>query len=210
MSNRAGRDAYGNDAELRSAERESADYRVRAVRRERARTLVVAPHGGGIEPGTSEVACGIAGDDLSLALFEGLKPGGNRRLHVTSTHFDEPRCLELLEAADCVVAIHGERGESPMVYLGGRDMELGKSIQAALLESRYAVAAHENPALQGFDPRNICNRGQTGAGVQLELSAGLRRTFFAGPTHAERARPTRELERFTKTVREGLRKAGLI
>jgi phage replication-related protein YjqB (UPF0714/DUF867 family) len=27
----------------------------------------------------------------------------------------------------------------------------------------------------GKDPRNICNRGRTGAGVQLELSEALRR-----------------------------------
>jgi phage replication-related protein YjqB (UPF0714/DUF867 family) len=51
---------------------------------------VIAPHGGGIEPGTSELATAIAGDDFSLYLFEGLKSAGNGELHITSTNFDEP------------------------------------------------------------------------------------------------------------------------
>jgi phage replication-related protein YjqB (UPF0714/DUF867 family) len=42
----------------------------------------VAPHGGAIEPGTSEVAKQVADNDLSLFIFEGIKPKGNKRLHI--------------------------------------------------------------------------------------------------------------------------------
>ena len=198
------KDAYSSFAELCGVEREGADFRVHVVRRPLARIVVVAPHGGGIEPGTSEIARGIAGADLSLALFEGLKSGGNHRLHVTSTNFDEPRCLELIAESEHVLAIHGERGETPVVHIGGRDAELGARIGAELMRRGHVLGEHSAAALQGVDPRNLCNRGRTGAGVQLELSAGLRRTFFANLTASGRARPTPELERFVHAVRAGL------
>jgi phage replication-related protein YjqB (UPF0714/DUF867 family) len=68
----------------------------------------VAPHGGGIEPGTSELADAIAGSDLSFYTFEGLKSSGNTDLHITSTRFDEPMCLTLLASSSVVVTLHGE------------------------------------------------------------------------------------------------------
>ena len=38
------------------------DFRVR-VRRSKSDTVIIAPHGGGIEPGTSEIAEAIAASD---------------------------------------------------------------------------------------------------------------------------------------------------
>ena len=70
---------YAKFAELKDGERDGVDFRVCVVPREGASTVVVAPHGGGIEPGTSEVARMIAQDDLSLATFEGRKSSGNAR-----------------------------------------------------------------------------------------------------------------------------------
>jgi phage replication-related protein YjqB (UPF0714/DUF867 family) len=43
---------------------------------------ILAPHGGGIEPGTSELAEAVAGEGLSFYAFEGLKRSGNAVLHV--------------------------------------------------------------------------------------------------------------------------------
>jgi phage replication-related protein YjqB (UPF0714/DUF867 family) len=203
-------DVYANFAELSTAEREGVDYCVRVLRRKNARAVVVALHGGGIEPGTSEIASRIAGDDLSLALFEGTKSRGNARLHITSTHFDEPRCLESVRAAERVVTIHGEGSDVSVCFLGGRDATLGETIRAALERHGYRVRSQENAELQGMAAANICNRGRTGAGVQLELSAGLRRTFFESLTAAGRRRPTSELSRFALAVREGLRAAGAL
>ena len=45
------------------------------------RFAVMAPHGGGIEPGTSELACAIAGKQHSYYTFSGIKTSGNRLLH---------------------------------------------------------------------------------------------------------------------------------
>ena len=69
---------------------------------------------------------------------------------------------------------------------------------------------HENPNLQGKSSLNICNRGTNGAGVQLELSCGLRNTFFESLNEAGRARQTQEFHQFVDAVRQGLSRAGLL
>ncbi len=71
--------------------------------------VIVTPHGGGIEPGTTEIVRALAGADLSYYLFQGLKPNDNlAALHITSSNFDEPQCVALLRAAAMTVAVHGE------------------------------------------------------------------------------------------------------
>ena len=203
-------DVYAKFAELSAAERAGVDFRVHVVRRANARTVVLAPHGGGIEPGTSEVANKIADNDLSLTLLEGIKPALNARLHITSTNFDEPQCVELVQAADHVVAIHGERSKQPVAFLGGRDMDLREHLRLELERHGYKVSIHADSELQGSSAANICNRGRRGAGVQLELSSGLRRTFFESLTAAGRRQPTPELARFAGAVRAGLRAGGAL
>jgi phage replication-related protein YjqB (UPF0714/DUF867 family) len=201
-------DVYRNFAELGEAEREDIDFRVSAVRREGSRTVIVAPHGGAIEPGTSEVAKAVANNDLSLATFEGIKPENNKRLHITSTNFDEPRCVKLVKESDTVVAIHGEGSFGRSVFLGGRDHCLCAELRSALERCGFDVKMHENPDLQGVAAENICNRGRQGMGVQLELSSGLRRTFFQSLTDQGRKKPTDGMVRFASAVREGLHAAG--
>jgi phage replication-related protein YjqB (UPF0714/DUF867 family) len=88
-------DTYPNFATLEQHERSGIDYSV-LVRRAEPAFAIVAPHGGGIEPGTSEIADAIAVQRWSVYSFEGLKQSGNRVLHITSTCFDEPMCLILL------------------------------------------------------------------------------------------------------------------
>ena len=201
-------DVYRNFAELSEAEREEIDFRIFAVKRRGSSTVIVAPHGGAVEPGTSEVAKEVANNDLSLAIFEGIKPKDNKRLHITSTNFDEPRCVELVQESDTVVAIHGEGSDELSVFLGGRDDELGARLKSVLERHGYAVKTHGNPDLHGLAAANICNRGRHGAGVQIELSSGLRQTFFQSLTDKVRKKPTDELVRFATAVREGLHTAG--
>jgi len=200
-------DVYRNFAELSKTEREDIDFYISAVKREGSNTIIVAPHGGAIEPGTSEVAKEVANNDLSLAIFEGIKPKNNNRLHITSTNFDEPRCVKLVQDSDNVVAIHGEGSPELSVFLGGRDNDLGAQLKAVLERHGYAVKTHRNPELQGLASTNICNRGRHSAGVQLELSSGLRLTFFQSLTTKGRKKLTDELFRFAAAVREGLHKS---
>ena len=155
---------------------EGVDYAVVSLRREASRVAVLAPHGGRIEGRTSEVARLIAGDDHGLYLFEGLRTGGDNFdcLHLASHRFDEPRALNLIALCDIVVAVHGYAAPGPDVLLGGLDERLKGAISQALAASGLAcqVEGHRFP---GRDPRNICNRGRSGGGVQLELSEGLRK-----------------------------------
>ncbi|MFC1567466.1 poly-gamma-glutamate hydrolase family protein [Thermodesulfobacteriota bacterium] len=201
-------DVYKNFAELSETESEGIDFCISVVKREGSKIVIVAPHGGAIEPGTSEVAKEVANNDLSLAIFEGIKPKGNKRLHITSTNFDEPRCVELVQESDAVVAIHGEGSTELSVFLGGRDDELCSQLKVVLERYGYDVKTHGNPDLHGLAATNICNRGRHGVGVQLELSSGLRQTFFQSLTDKGRKKPTAELVRFAAAVRESLHTAG--
>ena len=67
-------DKYETFAQLAQTEVWGTDYRVRAVARPDSPVTVIAPHGGSIEIGTSELTQLIAGDDHNLFAFEGLKP----------------------------------------------------------------------------------------------------------------------------------------
>jgi phage replication-related protein YjqB (UPF0714/DUF867 family) len=167
-------------ADLAKAQTEGKDSRVSVRRRPGSSVAILAPHGGGIEIGTSEVARAVAGDDFSLYLFEGLRGSGNyAELHLTSHRFDEPRCLELLAHSDYVVAIHGCKGEGRKVLqgrkvlLGGLDAELKARVAVALttIDVDVRTTDHEYPARE---PANICNRGRRGVGVQIELTSAIR------------------------------------
>ena len=154
---------------------EGVDFAVHVRARDRARVAVVAPHGGRIEGGTSEVSRLIAGDDHSLYLFEGLRTTNDNfhLLHLASHCFDEPRCLGLVAGCETVVTVHGYAAPGPDVLLGGRDEHLKQEIARELASAGVSVLA-EGHRYPGRDPQNICNRGRRGAGVQLELSDRLR------------------------------------
>jgi len=169
---------YGCYADLARAQVEGADFNVRVQRRPGSAVAILAPHGGGIEAGTSEIARAVAGSEFNLYLFEGIRVSGNyAALHLTSHRFDEPRCLSLLTACDHVIAIHGCRGEARQALLGGLDVRLkeriGDAIGGAGIETRL-----DGHRFHAVHPRNICNRGRRRAGVQIELTSALRLATF--------------------------------
>jgi phage replication-related protein YjqB (UPF0714/DUF867 family) len=167
------KDNYGRFADLQRAERQDVDYRIR-FRRGTVSVAIIAPHGGKIEAGTSELAEAIAGDNYSFYCFEGLKTHDNHRLHLTSTHFDEPTGVALVAASDYVVAIHGWGSKQPLIYMGGLDDILKTRIDGALVSAGFRSESSGRVHLQGMSPKNLCNRGRRGKGAQLEISAMLR------------------------------------
>ncbi|MGM0856152.1 MAG: poly-gamma-glutamate hydrolase family protein [Pseudomonadota bacterium] len=203
-------DRYSNFEALKAERTEGCDFRVQVAMREDATVAVIAPHGGAIEPGTSELAFAIAGKQLSFAIFEGIMAAHNRDLHITSTNFDEPRCTDVVARSHTAVAIHGENSQEATVFTGGADAKLCSHISNALKEVGFTVREHENPNLQGKARANICNRGMSGAGVQLELSRGLRSTLFESLNAVGRARQTQVFHQFVYAVRQGLSRAGLL
>ena len=192
------------------------------------RTTVIAPHGGGIEVGTSELCLAIAGyhpADLTPApaagpvhdfwMFEGLRPSGNSDLHVTSTHCDDTTARSLCAGSLNVLSLHGcTAGQAGLeagaqaVLVGG----LGAAFRQYLTEEFTAagiraVTASGEEEIAGISPENICNRSLTGAGAQLEITTDLRTALFAPGrnTRAERATNTLPLFwAFTAAVRTAI------
>ena len=163
-------DKYASFAEL---SRDAPDDSWRIVERQtQSGVLVIAPHGGEIEVGTSELAASIAGDEHNLYCFEGLRVHGFRELHVTSHRFDEPRALALAGKAAILVGIHGCKGHGA-IYVGGLDDELVTLLTVGLCAAGFRAHSHDHtfPALH---PQNICNRSLRGVGAQLELTIDLR------------------------------------
>jgi phage replication-related protein YjqB (UPF0714/DUF867 family) len=58
--------------------------------------------------------------------------------------------------------------------------------------------------LQGVSRENICNRGRSGAGVQLELSEALRAEFFPSLDAKGRLAPRQRFYDFVSAVRNAL------
>ncbi len=198
-------DKYRNFAELQGSQREGVDFRVTIRILGGAGTAIVAPHGGGIEPGTSELATAIAGNDMHIAIFEGTKASGNAELHITSTNFDEPRCVKVVEQSNAVLALHGERSVGEIVYIGGADAALRSTLTEALAQAGFIVQEHQDANLQGTSPENICNRGKSRKGVQLELTRGLREKFFQSLSSEGRTSRTDKFHSFVVAVRQGVR-----
>src|ERR1700676_1605780 len=155
---------------------EGVDFAVHVTIRERSRVAVIAPHGGRIEGRASESARLIAGEEHRLYLFEGLRTTGDNFdcLHLASHRFDEPRALDLISSCATVVAVHGYAAPGPDVLLGGLNEGLKRQIAQALAEMGFSCLT-DGHRFPGRDARNICNRGRSGEGVQIELSEDLRK-----------------------------------
>ncbi|WP_018413229.1 poly-gamma-glutamate hydrolase family protein [Methyloversatilis thermotolerans] len=167
------RDRFASYSQLASVYREGRDYRITVLRRGSG-VGVLAPHGGHIERGCSEVARAIAGDEFDLYLFEGLLPSHNfEQLHITSSRFDEPRAIGLLAECEQVLIVHGVADAGTRALIGGRDRRLACTLADALYV-RGVPAWTSAHRYAGLSAANLCNRGRRGAGLQLELSDRLR------------------------------------
>lgn len=169
-------DQYSSFEDLARHERAGEDFQIVSIQRP-GPIAILAPHGGGIEPGTSEVARALAEERYSLYLFEGLKPIRANLLHITSTSFDEPGCLKLVHASAWVLTLHGCQGGYAKVFLGGRDFE-NRGKASVILNKAGFKAEEFNHPFSAEHPANLCNQGRSGKGLQIEISRGLRLKFF--------------------------------
>lgn len=196
--------------------REGVDWGRRMLRHQAfGRTVVFAPHGGGIETGTSELCLAVAGYHPATLqasgavhdywMFEGLRSSGNSELHVTSTGCDDHYARSLAAGAFNAVAVHGctvaeaERNwralpDQACALVGGANADLRGRVVAALTRAGIsAVDASTHPTLDGGDPDNIVNRTLLGAGVQVEMTTPLRNGMFTTNTAAQRKNTTTRL-----------------
>ena len=108
----------------------------------------------------------------------------------------------MAEASDAVVTIHGCMEKARVVYMGGRDAALSQKIMRALIDAGFS--ARQSSRFPGINPLNICNRSRRGMGVQLEISAGLRRQMFEEITRIHRKKTTPLFDCFVRAVRAAL------
>lgn len=176
------------------------------------KNVVIALHGGGIEPGTSEIALAAAGYHPAtltpasdgrglhdLWLFEGLLPRGNNDLHVTASNYNDPIAQELVRNARRCISLHGCSDRQAkvstnhpvgIIQIGGRDFELRQVAVEALLAAGILAEITTNEALKGEEPDNIGNQTQTGGCVQLEMGTTYRATLFDINTRPQRKHTT--------------------
>jgi len=166
------KDRYRSFVELQDHEIIDEDYTL-SFRDAGSRVTIIAPHGGKIEPRTSDLVRRIAGEDYNFYCFEGIKEKDNACLHITSHRFDEPGAIKLVSKSELVVAVHACTGTAGLVHIGGLNKKLGRMI-AKELQDRGIGVSNDHPRFQGSNPDNICNRGATGIGVQLEVTRDLR------------------------------------
>jgi len=187
---------YKNFKELSNREIEGQDYRIIVELRD-PRVLIMAPHGGKIEPGTTEIAEAIAGMNYSFYSFEGLKKNGNSVLHIESHLFDEPRALKAVEKADIVITVHGQIDQKEeFIMVGGLHGDLCVEIKRQLDIASFQTRP-PTEGLMGTDPLNICNRGRLKGGVQLEISRKIRNLLREDEG---------KLKKFANAVRKGIQK----
>lgn len=171
------RDKYKNFEELARSEKEGVDFDIELNDRESS-CAVIAIHGGNIEPGTTEIARMLAGADFSFYSFIGKKnEKESEDLHIKSSHFDEPRCLDLTSRNEKTISIHGKVDEGEFVMVGGLDEEAIERINDSLTNAGFETRTPPENVNGNFS-ENICNKCSSKMGIQLEISRGLRDKFL--------------------------------
>ena len=167
-------DRYANFAELSKVAKEGDDFTIHVVDRG-AKVTVIAIHGGAIEPHSEDIAADIAGTDLNLYQFIAAPKPDSTDLHLTSTHFDEPRALALTAKSEQCISVHGYLElEKDGICVGGAETPLRQKIVDSLNGLGLPITV-EVPCARfgGSAPLNIVNRCKS-PGVQLEVSTHLR------------------------------------
>jgi phage replication-related protein YjqB (UPF0714/DUF867 family) len=175
-------DKFRNFRELKRHEKEGADYEI-CVRKGSSGIAVMAPHGGGIEPGTLDIADRVAGEEHAFYCFKGMKKSGNSDLHITSDKFDEPEGIRIAEGAGLVLTIHGCIGKTDIIFVGGKDHDFRRILVTSIARAGFSARESERPELRGRRSANICNRGRSGKGGQVEISESLREKMFDNLSH---------------------------
>jgi len=145
---------------------------------------LMAIHGGGIEPGTEEIARFVARHSgASLYVYAGRRAGGNLSLHRPSHDMKmEERALvvQFLNHVKTAISIHGHGRRQNCAYVGGLHQRM---VQRFVELARPALSQYEwisdpkiiPPGLSGRSSSNLVNLPPD-RGMQLELPPQLRQT----------------------------------
>lgn len=155
--------------------------------------LIMAPHGGELEPPTDlqaeRLAEKLLGKPVSTWRCRAYHPRGGKaafeRWHITSTDISEASYPQLAKVAGrkfaYAVSFHGMTDDR--ILIGGAAptrlrTEIRDAIRLAIKDPKVVVdLAMPGDANGGRDPKNIVNR-YTEAGVQIEQSSRSRREYW--------------------------------
>ena len=180
------------------------NYAIRVDRSHHSRVKIFAPHAGCIEPCTGPTVHAIAMDRFDCFIFSGTrKKDCFHTLHVTSTHYDEPQCLEMARDAMIAIAFHGCDGDDSFLMIGGGNREYSLALSTYLTDRGYTVPPISGN-LRGEDEQNFVNRARM-KGIQVECSVGFRRLLFPSFPKTIQRDPI-EFPRFIDTMRDWMEK----
>ena len=145
---------------------------------------LMAIHGGGIEPGTEEIARFVARHSgASLYVYAGRRSRGNLSLHRASHNGrieERPLVMQFLKHVKAAISIHGHGRGQNRAYVGGLHDSM---VQRFVELVRPVLSQYEwiwdpkiiPPGLRGRSPTNVVNLPPA-KGMQLELPSRLRQT----------------------------------
>lgn len=192
-------DKYQSMTQLEKETTEGVDWR-KDTKNTGNQVLIVAPHGGSIEQGTTELTKALADKgNYDYYSFEGIRPKNNSELHVTSTHYDDPTLNQMIKNRTATVSIHGASGTEEIIYLGGPRSDLRNAIEKQLVGRGFTVKVPPE-YLGGQNNKNFINREDNNTGVQLELTTALRKAFFKNGDTSTKNRSNKE--NWTPTMQE--------
>jgi len=183
-------DKYNSIVELKGKEPDD-NYSETEITDRNSWLIVVAPHGGQIEPHTDAIATKLAGDKFNLIVFRGLIPDEEEcynTLHVDSRKFRTPALLKLQDQAESklTLSVHGlkDRDEGPkeVVWIGGKKEVLRERLSSALVAAGFSAIDAVKEGMSGPLGRQNDNFiNLKSEGIQLEISRSMRNMLAETP-----------------------------
>ncbi|MFC0137942.1 hypothetical protein CD127_06920 [Staphylococcus petrasii] len=185
------KDHFRSMTQLFANSQEGVDWK-KEIKRAGSNVIIVAPHGGNIEKGTTELTKMVANHNhYDYYSFTVLNKQNPEKFHVTSSHYNDPTLLNMVKSKDFAVSIHGAKGDKPVIYLGGLDTELKEAIKQQLLKQHFTVKIA--PSYLGGDlKQNFVNRDFKDKGVQLELTTAFRKSLFTNENMSPKSRANKK------------------
>lgn len=181
------KDHFRSMTQLFAHTKEGVDWKKETKKRV-SNVIIVAPHGGNVEKGTTELTKMVANDNhYDYYSFTILNRKNPEKFHVTSANYNDPTLLKMVKSKDFAVSIHGAKGDKPVIYLGGLDRQLKEAIKQQLVKAHFNVKIA--PTYLGGDlKQNFVNRDFKDKGVQLELSTAFRKSLFINENMSPKSR----------------------
>jgi phage replication-related protein YjqB (UPF0714/DUF867 family) len=207
---------YANETEGVNFAREWYSHRARYNSlknyKDENKIFIMAPHGGSIESGTTELALATAGfvknfngDTYTSVtydyfIFNGTNPKDeNGKLHVTASHYDDTDANKLVSNSIISFAFHGCTDLQPnessgkgyqACLIGGRDQVLKEILEAQLMTAGFNAFITSQDVLDGSLAENIINKNKRKRGAQVEMTTSLRKSFYTKHNRKDRRKNT--------------------